>query len=51
MKCELQTSVAQPGDTRVNTSVFEFGVEVAQDRCCRCLMLESVDADFNEATV
>jgi len=51
MKGEPQPSVAQPGDTRVNTSVFEFGVEVAQERRCRCLMLESVDADFNDVTV
>jgi hypothetical protein len=51
VKGEPQPSVAQPGDTRVNASVFEFGVEVAQERRCRCLMLESVDADFNDVTV
>ena len=49
MKGEPQTSVAQPGDARVHASVFEFGVEVAQDRGGRRLVLESIDVDLNDS--
>ena len=48
MKGEPQPSVAQPGDTRVNARVFEFRVEVAQDRGGGLLVLESVDADLDD---
>ena len=48
MKCKPQTSVAQPWDARVNASVFEFGIEVAQNRCRRGLMLKPIDMDLDD---
>ena len=48
MKCEPQASVAQPWDARVNPSVFEFRIKVGQDGCGCRLVLESVDADFDD---
>src|SRR5438309_11627396 len=47
VKCEPQPSIAQPWDTRVNASVFEFRIEVGQDRRRRGLVLKPVDADLD----
>jgi hypothetical protein len=48
VKCEPQTSVAEPWDARVNTRLFEFRIEIGQDRCGRCLMCKPIDADLDE---
>ena len=48
MKCEPQTSVAEPWDARVNTRLFEFRIEIGQDRCGSCLMCKPIDADLDE---
>ena len=48
MKCEPQTSVAQPRYARVSTRIFEFGIEVGQHRCSRGLMLKPVEVDLDE---
>ena len=48
MKCEAQTSVAEPWDARVNARLFEFRIEIGQDRCGSCLMFKPLDADLDE---
>ena len=48
VKCEPQTSVAQPWDAWVNASAFKFGIEVGQERCGRRRVLKAVDVDLNE---
>ena len=51
MKCEPQTSIAQPRDAWINASVFKFCIEVGQDCRGSSLMLESVDADLDDVAV
>jgi len=48
VKCEPQTAVAQPWDARVNASVFEFRIEVGQDRRGSGFVLEPIDTDLDE---
>jgi len=47
VKREPQPSVAQPWDAWVNASVFEFRIEVAQNRRRCGLMLKAIDADLD----
>jgi hypothetical protein len=42
VKCEPQTAVAQPWDARINASVFEFRIEVGQDRRGSRFVLKAV---------
>ena len=48
MKCEPQTSIAQPRDAWINARGFEFRIEIGQDRCGRCLMFKPIDADLDD---
>jgi len=46
--CEPEASVAQPGDTPVNTRVVEVGLEVGQDRRGSGCVLAPIEADRDE---
>jgi len=51
VKCEPQTSIAQPRDAWINASVCKFCIEVGQDGRGSSLMLESLDADLDAVAV
>src|SRR6266581_3386691 len=48
VKCEPQTAVAQPWDARINASIFEFRIEVGQDRRGSRLVLKAVNDDVDD---
>ncbi len=48
MKCAPQTAVAQPWDARIHASVFEFRIEVGQDRRGSRFVRKAVNDDVDD---
>ena len=51
MKCEPRTAVAQPGEARINASIFACRLEVGQDYGGSRLVRKAVDTDLDDSAV
>jgi hypothetical protein len=47
MEFEEKTSITQPWDAGINIGMFEFGINVCQDRLHSSLMLKAIDIDLD----